>query len=125
MMRVFGDTGGLARASDIVGRLRDKGVGQPISRVAHWITDRMVISVEWQSLLLVPAFQFNPSSMAVLDPVARVNGELRDLLDAWELAAWFANENAWLHGRSPAACILTEPDAVVDAAREDLYVMRG
>jgi hypothetical protein len=67
---------------------------------------------------LVPAFlldeQLEPRAAA--QPVI---GALREAgEDGWALWGWFGSPTSWLGGRVPAEVLLTEPEVVVEAARQ-------
>ena len=86
---------------------------QPLSLLARWIVDTLVVSVAWRGDYLLPAFQFDLAGATVRRPVFEIlDGTLKDL----ELASWFALPNARLGGAAPVDAIGRDPRAVIDAA---------
>ena len=86
-------------------RLLGVRTDQPISMLARWIVDREVLSVHWQSRMMVPLFQFDRASMLPRRPVREVIGELAPVLDDWLLALWFARPNVLLGDVAPVDAI--------------------
>ena len=117
----FRSTGGLVSGDQVVELMRRR-VEQPLSLVARWIHERRIVSYEWRGGLMVPLFQFDRATMALHPAMRPVMGELREVLDDYELALWFATGNAWLDGATPAARIADNGPLVVDAARADRFL---
>jgi len=63
------------------------------------------VSFEWQSLTMLPLFQFDPSTMALRAGVTKVAMELTRVFDGWDLALWFAQPNCWLGGSAPVEVV--------------------
>ncbi len=63
--------------------------------------------------------------MRPLDGVVAVTTELKDVFDDLELADWFIKANAWLGDDAPADRVITDPPAVLEAARADRFIARG
>jgi hypothetical protein len=124
MEQAFNRTGGLT-TSDEIARLTRRRCEQPISELARWIVSREVVSFTWQSVTLLPTFQFELADMTLHDGTRRVIRELVDVYDNWGLAWWFACPNHWLDGRAPADAIAQESKDVLNAARADRFVALG
>jgi len=124
LSHAFERVGGLLTGDDLALLLRPS-IDQPISRVAQWIARRQVVNFAWHTQFLLPVFQFEAVSLQPRPRVAEVIGELKNVYDDWELAAWFAAPNAWLDDDAPAKVITTNPVAVLRAARADRFVARG
>jgi hypothetical protein len=118
MEHAYRQRGGLA-SGDAVARLLRRHSSQPLSLLARWVVDRQIISLRWQSELLVPMFQFEATSMHPRAAVLEAVNELSPILDDWNLACWFAEPNARLDHCVPVDVIDTDPDAVRRAARAD------
>ncbi len=116
--------GGFASGEEIVQIMRASW-RQPISVLARWIVARQVLSFSWRSQILLPLFQFEESRMRPLDGVVAVTTELKDVFDDLELADWFIKANAWLGDDAPADRVITDPPAVLEAARADRFIARG
>jgi hypothetical protein len=123
MLKVFQKTGGLRTGDEVAQRLAICS-DQPISMIARWIVDRIVVSFQWKSHTLVPLFQFDPVSMSLRNDVADIVRELTLVLDDWETALWFSEPNGWLYGATPAGLVLRDQAAVFKAAQADLAFRR-
>ena len=120
----FGKTGGLATADGAV-RLMRKFADQPLSRLAHWIVCRTIVSFEWRTQTLVPLFQFNASDMSLRSEILMIVRELAGAFDNWDTALWFAQPNVWLNDKAPIDIVASDPFAVLEAARADRFIARG
>jgi hypothetical protein len=98
---------------------------QPVSTVARWIVTRQIVCFEWQSITLIPMFQFDLSTVALRAPVREVIRELTGTFDDWEMAWWFASPNERLEGASPIQVIEQDEQAIVAAARADRIIGRS
>jgi hypothetical protein len=124
MEAAFRPHGGIVGCDGVI-ELLHKRTDQPISRLARWIVDREVLSVHWQSRMMVPLFQFDRASMLPRSPVREVIWELAPVLDDWLLALWFARPNVLLGDDAPVDAIEANERAVVDAARVERFLLRG
>lgn len=123
VLHAFERSGGTWRGAEVEGMLRRR-TAQPISLLARWIVDSLVISVPWRGDYLLPAFQFDVANATVRREVFQVlealGGGVKDL----ELAAWFALPNDSLHGLAPVDMIDHDPEWVVDAAHAERLASR-
>lgn len=124
MASAFSRTGGLARDNAVARQLRRR-TGQPVSALAHWMVERTIVCLPWNSHTLVPMFQFDPVDMTLHNGVTEILRELIDVFDDWELALWFARPNVWLNGIAPVDAMAHDQLAVHRAARADRFVVRG
>lgn len=124
MENAFRATGGFASSEEMVFRLR-RHTDQPISRLARWIVDRHVISIEWQGRTMLPLFQFDPGTLVPRTEVTAVIRELVPALSDWEITLWFAEPNVWLDEHTPAETILRDAAAVFNASLAERYLARG
>jgi hypothetical protein len=124
MVHAYRHTGGVANADEVV-RLLRKRAQQPISTLARWIVSRRAVSFSWQGQTLLPMFQFDPVDMSLRDSAREVVQELSGAFDDWGIAHWFARPNLRLEERAPVDVVLIDPAAVLAAAREDRFVVRG
>ena len=120
----FSASGGVATGTDVAERLRAK-VDQPVSALARWIVDRQVVAISGGPTLLLPLFQFDFATGCVRSGVAPTLSELAEVMNDNEVACWFAQPNAWLHGAAPAQILLSDIGAVLAAARADRFVANG
>jgi hypothetical protein len=123
IMNGFRASGGVISADEAVTLLMRR-TDQPISRLARWIVDREVISLEWQARTVLPRFQFDLPTMTPRTSVSTVFRELIPALTDWEICLWLVTPNAWLANTSPLDAIASDPAAVVDAARGERYLLR-
>jgi len=116
LLGAFRATGGTAPGG-IVGRLLEEHrVGNAVS-LAKLIYTGQVFGFEWRASLWIPMFQFDADDLALKEGVQRVRAELPSQWSGWTLAAWFAEPNAWLEGRSPVDVLDSDLQAVMRAAR--------
>jgi len=120
----FSKSGGVATGTEVAERLR-AAVGQPVSLLARWIVDRRVIVFSFGSVLLLPLFQFDFAAGCVRGGVVPTMAELSGVMDDDEVACWFAQPNAWLHGAAPAQILPSDVGAVLAAARADRFLATG
>ncbi len=73
----------------------------------------------------MPLFQFDLADMSLRPAAASVIGELSGAFDELDLAAWFAEPNAWLANAAPMDALESDPLAVLQAARADRYIARA
>ena len=118
MLNFYRDSGGLARAQEVVGLSRQCG-GPDADTIARWVANRALIGFNWQAKTWLPLFQFNRFDMTPRPELGQVFSELTPVYDPWALAHWFAQPNAWLAQRIPADTLASNPSAVLQAARAD------
>lgn len=121
----FGRSGGLLSEWQLLGRLRDQRIEQPISMLAHWIVDRRVLSFEAEAQTWFPRCQFESQCSAVVPVVEQVLVEFDEVLDREELVHWFMDISPWLGDQAPADMLQVDPRAVLEAARIDRFILRG
>lgn len=124
LLNSYRDSGGLARAPEVVALLNRRG-GTDLPTLASWIVKREVICLEWQSQAWLPWFQFNRLDMTQQPGLGPVLAELSPVFDPWELASWFAQPNAWLGDRTPAAMLGLDLQVVLNASRADRFIAKG
>ena len=124
MLDSFRRSGGLLQACEVVAMFLARGESD-ITALAQWILQRRVISVEWQSRIWLPLFQFNRLSMAPQPGLSQVLAQLIPDHDGWALANWFAQPNAWLGNRTPAVMLGLDPAAVLNASRAARLIANG
>jgi hypothetical protein len=107
--------GGLASTDELIFQMRPHW-RQPISILAKWIIGRKVVSFMSRTQFVLPIFQFVRPRMTPNEAVCDCSIELGDFLDVEAFAAWFVRPCRWLGQRMPVDLLLSDPDAVVDAA---------
>ena len=114
MLNAFRRSGGLARAQEVSCRFRSQSASD-VSPLAGWIANRQVISLEWQSKIWMPLFQFNPSALTLRTGLSAVLAELNQIHDDWGVATWFAQPNSRLAGGAPADMLAASASQVLNA----------
>jgi hypothetical protein len=124
MRTIYGEGGGMVRAEELVALAASRD-GPDVSQLARWIVERTVLGVEWQRQLWLPLFQFSPSGLEPRADIQPLFAELVPVMDAWELAVWFARPHPALGSHSPLASLATDMPAVRNAARFDRFIAHG
>lgn len=124
VLAVFHAWGGLASAVDVAELLRVRW-HQPVSRLARWIVNRRVLSLESAGGLCLPLFQFDLAAASIRIEARLVFDTLLPVLDSHEMARWFVEANAWLGDEAPAHVFMVDPQRVMQAARADRFVAMG
>lgn len=124
LLNAFRRSGGLARVPEVAARFQSYNVND-VSPLAAWVNRREVISFEWQSMLWLPLFQFNPVGLTLRAGLSSVLVELAGIYDDWDLANWFAQPNPWLADRAPADMLAVAAPQVLNAARAERFVEAG
>ncbi len=91
--------------------LNPRNKSEPASR---WKREGKLFAVRRSGVDHYPAFQF--ADGAPKPVVKAILAALPKDMTAWQIAMWFASGNGWLDGAEPQER-LSDPDAVVDAAR--------
>lgn len=123
MLDAYRGSGGLVRADEIVALFDLRG-GPGVAALGRWMAEGRIIGFAWASDTWLPLFQFDRADMRPKGGLQRPLAELAPVCDAWELADWFARPNAWLAERAPVGLLDSHPDAVLQAARADRFVVR-
>lgn len=118
VLHVYERTGGLW-SSDEVSLMLRRRTAHPVSLLARWIVDTLVISLAWRGDYLLPAFQFDVGHATVRRPVFAVLEALDGTFKDLDLASWFALPNAHLDDAAPVDVIELDPDAVLEAAHAE------
>lgn len=124
MLDAYRPTGGVARAVDVAGSLR-QGRDQGLAVVARWIAAGHVVHFQWSGDYWLPQFQFIRPGMSLRPGLTRVLAQLAPVLDAWDVAQWFVHPSPWLAGELPVALMATQARHVEQAARADRFALAG
>jgi Protein of unknown function (DUF2384) len=116
--------GGLATADELV-RLMRPHWRQPISVLARWIVGCRLVSFPWRSQILLPRFQFVRPRMTPNEAASDAARALGECMQDEAVARWFVAPNAALAGAPPVDVLLSDPDAVVEAAHEARSALAG
>ncbi len=124
MLNAYRSSGGLARAQELAVTCKSHGE-RCLMALADWIVKRKVISLEWQSKIWLPLFQFNHVDMTLALGLEDTLAELVVVHDDWHIANWFSLPNHWLADRTPADMLATAAPEVLNAARAERYAAAG
>jgi hypothetical protein len=98
---------------------------QPISVLANWIVARAMITIDWRYDILIPMFQIDTRLRALRPGCREIVAELRDVMDDWDIARWFAAGNPWLGGSTPVDMLAPSWREAFHAARVARFIARG
>lgn len=86
-----------------------------------WREMKKVVAVPHDGKSLYPAFQFDNQQgpLPIVEQILRLFGEDVRRTD-WQNLFWFISANAWLRGQSPQQCLTDRPEAVIDAATQEM-----
>lgn len=124
MRTAYRPTGGLSRVGEFVDLFR-RQQGPTPDTLANWIERRQVICFEWNDAIWLPWFQFHRVALVPHPQLGAVFAALTTVFNPWEMAIWFTRPNSWLAGRVPVQTLLSDLDAVRDAARADRFIAEG
>jgi len=124
MEAAYARHGGVLSADEVVQLMRGH-CEQPISVLARWIVSRAMIAIHWHSGILIPMFQIDPLSRGLRPGCREIVAELKDVMDDWEMARWFAASNSWLGGLAPVDALASSWREVFHAARAMRFIARG
>ena len=117
-------SGGIARGTDLAHWMAGRGEGDSRA-LAALIVGSQAFSFDWHGTFWVPMFQFSPLQPAWGPGARLVLAELAQVLDGWQLAAWFVRGNTWLDDQRPLDLLTDQRARVLAAARTDRYVITG
>ena len=124
MLDAYRDTGGIARAQELIQMCRSHG-GPTVAVIAAWIDARAVICFEWRCYIWLPWFQFHRHDLKPHPQLAPVFAELNAVYEPWDTASWFAEPNPWIADRAPVDALLTDLPGALQAARADRFIANG
>lgn len=124
MLNGYRRSGGLAQAKEVASMCHRSGTGS-LGLLADGIVKRHLISIDWQSRIWLPLFQFNRPEMSLREGLRDVLAELVVACSAWDIAYWFSQPNPWLFHGAPADMLARSVQDVVHAARAERYVAEG
>ena len=124
MESAYARHGGMLRSEEVIRHMRDHW-DQPISVLAKWIVARAMITIDWRYDILIPMFQLDPRSRGLRPGCREIISELKDVMDDWEIAGWFAASNPWLGGLTPVDVLASSWREAFQAARVARFIARG
>lgn len=88
-------------------------------QLARWEADGRIFSFNHKGIQLFPRYALDPACL--YEPVERLREIITVLAtkkDGWSMACWFGYTNSFLGGKAPKTLLNSEPDKVLDAARD-------
>lgn len=87
----------------------------------RWKKAGQIFAINYKGNDFFPFYALDPSQgfkpAKALKPILEV---LRETKDDWEIALWFASANSGLNDERPQDLLLSSPDMVLDAARDEV-----
>lgn len=103
-----------------VAHLAGSKAGNRRATASRWQGEGSCFAVEHEGRSVFPAFQFDPATGRPRPAVVPVIRALRAVgLGGWALALWWATPHDMLDWRRPVDVLVSDPDAVVEAAETD------
>jgi len=87
------------------------------------ISQRSVLTLQWQADVWMPLFQFERQSMSIKPTLGPVFAALTSVCTPWALAHWCARPNQWLDGESPADTLDADAARVLRAACAERFAL--
>ena len=85
----------------------------------RWRRQGKILAVDFGGQLLFPAFQFDAQGKP-LPVIERLLTILAPANNEWAIAIWLITPNGWLGGQRPVELLMSDPDAVCEAARDEV-----
>ncbi|WP_238346429.1 hypothetical protein [Pseudomonas taiwanensis] len=80
-----------------------------------------IFSITYEGVEYFPRFAFEARTLAsAAQGMQRVIAVLATRMNGWGMALWFESSNSYLAGKLPKDIISSDPDAVVQAAHEEI-----
>ena len=124
MESAYARHGGMLCCDEAVRCMRDHW-DQPISVLAKWIVARAMVTIDWRYDVFVPMFQIDTRLRCLRPGCREIIAELRDVMDDWDIARWFASGNPWLGGLPPVDILAASWREAFHAARVARFIARG
>jgi hypothetical protein len=93
-------------------------------QLARWEAEGRFFSFSHKGIQLFPSYALDPACL--YEPVERLSEIIAVLAtkkDGWSMACWFGYTNSYLGGKAPKTFLNSEPDKVLDAARDAVIGM--
>ncbi|MFK3768286.1 hypothetical protein [Pseudomonas putida] len=83
--------------------------------------DGAIFSINYEGVEYFPRFAIESHSLTIASlGMQRVIAVLATRMNGWAMALWFESSNSYLGGKLPKDIISSDPDAVVQAAQEEI-----
>jgi hypothetical protein len=112
------ESGQFVTAADIA-KLAGYSLTNPSAAPSRWKKDRQVFSITHKGIDYFPLFALNPDdNYRPFKAVGQILAIFGELLSAWGIASWFLGLNSFLDDQTPTDLLTSDPDWVVEAARD-------
>ncbi|WP_449433577.1 hypothetical protein [Pseudomonas putida] len=114
------NSGDWITANDIAGLARFS-TANPSSQPSKWKREKRIFAVRHEGIDYFPIYGLDEtSSYRPLPALKQVINVLEAMKDGWAMAYWFMSANGWLGGKRPQDLLVSAPDRVIAAAREEV-----
>lgn len=104
-----------------VAELAGLSATNPSTQPNKWKRQRQIFAIHHNGIDYFPGYGLDPEAgwrpRKALKPVLEAFGDDKD---GWGLAYWFLSANSFLGGRRPQEVLVSEPEQVVAAARDEV-----
>ena len=91
------------------------------NRLAQWEADGRIFSFNHKGIKLFPTYAFDPTrSYQPIESLREIIAVLATRKRGWLIACWFASSNSYLGGKAPKTSLSSEPNKVLNAARNEV-----
>lgn len=114
------ESGDWVTASEIAG-LAKLSASNPSSQPSKWKREKRIFAITHNGTDYFPLYGLDEArSYRPLSQLKEVIMVLESAKDAWQMAYWFMSENSWLASKRPQDLLRTDPNRVLEAAREEV-----
>lgn len=115
---------GFLSASEVADRARSTAANRS-ALAGRWRKEGQIFAVPYKSGIYFPLFQFGEEGK----PLPLI-GEVLEVFKGapmtdWQTGLWFVTRNGWLGDRRPVELFHSDPDAVTEAARQEVAPIAG
>ncbi|MGU1062185.1 hypothetical protein ACSEPQ_04835 [Pseudomonas aeruginosa] len=104
-----------------IAEVADLSASNPSTQPNKWKRQGQIFAVHHNGVDYFPGYALDPEANyrphKSLKPILEVFGDEKD---GWGLASWFLAANSFLGGRRPQDVLMTEPERVLAAARDEM-----
>lgn len=112
-----GDWMTAAEIAEVAGFSKSNTSAQP----NKWKREKSIFAIRHNGIDYFPSYGLDATAgYRPLKDLATVMRVFGDRKDGWGLAYWFMSPNGFLGGKRPQDLLLTEPQRVIDAAKDEL-----
>jgi hypothetical protein len=93
------------------------------TRPSYWIANKQIFAITLENVDYLPAYALHEimrGNVPIREPkpiIALLMDAMGSEYSGWQIAAWFASANGYLHGARPMDLLDREPERVIKAAK--------